>query len=204
MTHADTYKTIAAPSKGLYKDKGSKFISLAYPVNEEEQIKEILSDVKKEFYDARHHCYAWVLGADKGHYRQNDDGEPSGTAGKPIYGQILSDDLTNILIVVVRYFGETKLGVRGLINAYKGASRDALDNTKVITKTIRDHYQLTFEYLSMNEVMKVLKDYDLPQLEHDFDLSCKLTFSVRKKIKNAVIRDLEKIPGVAIRYLETK
>ncbi len=204
MIDNDTYRTLAAASRGLYKDKGSKFIGLAYPVTDEEQIKEILSEVKKEFYDARHHCYAWIIGADKSQYRQNDDGEPSGTAGKPIYGQLLSDDLTNTLIIVVRYFGGTKLGVRGLINAYKGAARDALDNAKIITNTVRDYYQLSFEYLSMNDVMKVLKDHDLPQHEHDFGLSCKLIFSVRKKLVNEVIRDFEKIPDVSVHFLKTE
>lgn len=122
----DLYKTIAAPAEGLYKEKGSKFISLAYPVQSEGQIKEIVAELKDKFYDARHHCYAWMLGADKKNFRANDDGEPSSTAGRPILGQIQSNDLTNILIVVIRYFGGTKLGVSGLINAYREAAADAL------------------------------------------------------------------------------
>ncbi len=200
---SDTYYTLKHAGEGLYKDKGSKFIAYAYPVKKEEEIKEKLDDLRKKHYDARHHCYAWALGPTRDAYRINDDGEPSGTAGKPIYGQILSNDITNILIVVVRYFGGTKLGVRGLINAYKAAAADAIENNTKIEMLIREVYQLQFEYPLMNEVMKVLKDFDLNQLSHDFALSCKLTFEVRRNKADEIINIFQSIYGVKITYLNT-
>lgn len=199
----DTFLTIERPSQGLYKDKGSKFIALAYPVETEEQISEILASVKKEYYDARHHCYAWMLGQSREHFRINDDGEPSGTAGKPIHGQLLSTGLTNVLVVVVRYFGGIKLGVRGLIDAYKGATADALQNAEIITKIILEQYQIDFDYLSMNEVMKILKDHDLPQASHQFDLRCRLRFSVRQSLSEQVREAFEKIEDLKIQKLDS-
>lgn len=197
----DTYLTIEGPAQGLYKDKGSKFIALAWPVETEEQISEMLASVKKEYYDARHHCYAWVLGQSREQFRQNDDGEPSGTAGKPIYGQLLSDELTNVLVVVVRYFGGTKLGVRGLIDAYKGATADALQNASIIEKIIHEQYQLDYDYLSMNDVMKILKDHDLPQSDHQFDLRCRLSFSVRRSLASQIKETFGKIEGLSIQKI---
>jgi len=195
---ADTYLTIEAPSQGLFKDKGSKFIALAWPVESQQQISEILDSIKKEYYDARHHCYAWALGSKRQFFRQNDDGEPSGTAGKPIYGQILSAGLTNILVIVVRYFGGTKLGVRGLIDAYKGATADAFQNAKIVTRIIYEIFQIDFNYLSMNDVMKIMKDFELEQCGHQFDLRCKLSFRVRSSLAGEVLEALEKISGVSI------
>ena len=203
MEISDTYKTIRHQSEGLYKDKGSKFIALAYPVKDEDEITGHLETIKKSYYDASHHCYAWVLGFDDRQYKINDDGEPSGTAGKPIYGQIRSHELCNILIVVVRYFGGTKLGVRGLINAYKGAAFDAISNNTIIVKTIRNHYRLYFSYVSMNDVMQILKAYELPQKGHQFDLNCKLEFSVRQNISDEVVNKLKKILATRIEYLYT-
>ncbi len=200
----DTYQTISNSSTGLYKDKGSKFIALAKPVANEEDISRILDDIKKEYHNARHHCYAWVLGYQQEHYKVNDDGEPSGTAGRPIHGQILSAGLTNIIIVVVRYFGGTKLGVRGLINAYKGAANEAIQNNTIITKSIRKHYRLHFDYLAMNDVMQILKEFDLPQKAHDFDLKCKLDFSVRLSKSKEVIGKLEKVNDIQIEFLFTR
>ena len=197
----DTYLTIKTSSKGLYKDKGSKFIALAWPVNTENEINQILADVKKEYYDARHHCYAWAIGQWREQFRQNDDGEPSGTAGKPIYGQILSAGLTNVLVVVVRYFGGTKLGVRGLIDAYKGATADAINNADIITKIIYQHYYIEFDYNSMNEVMTILKDFELEQFDHNFDLLCRLSFRVRKDISLQVAEKFENIAGLKINQL---
>ena len=197
----DTYKTIRKESSGLYKDKGSKFISFAFPVIDEESISEILDRLKKDHHNAHHHCFAWVLGSEKKRYKINDDGEPSGTAGKPIYGQILSHDLCNILIVVVRYFGGTKLGIRGLINAYKGAAIDAIQNNAIITKTIRNYYRLHFEYPAMNDVMQIMKEHDLPQYNHDFDLKCKLDFSVRQKLVGEIVSKLEKIRNLRLEFL---
>ena len=203
MMFEDTYHTITNPSKGLYKEKGSKFIAVAVPVMTEEEVKEKLGDLRKEYHDARHHCYAYVLGFDKSAHRYNDDGEPSGTAGRPIFGQLQSKDLTNILVVVIRYFGGTKLGVSGLITAYKSATRDALETADIISLTVNDVYQLSFEYPLMNEVMRVIKDEDLKVTDQDFQLSCKLNFKVRKNSSNKVYERFTKIHGVKIDYLKT-
>lgn len=194
----DTYQTIASQSKGLFKDKGSKFIALAHPVDNETKAKDILDDIKKQYYDARHHCYAWVFQADQSDFRFNDDGEPSGTAGRPIHGQIVSRGLTNIIVVVVRYFGGTKLGVRGLINAYRGATRDALDQASIVTRTIKNQYEIRFAYEQMNEVMRLVKEFELMQQSHRFDLSCQLVFSVRQKLANAVEGAFGGISGLTI------
>lgn len=199
----DTYHSIAAPSKGLYKDKGSKFIALAYPVKTEEEVKIKLAKVRKEYHDARHHCYAYVLGFDKSAHRYNDDGEPSGTAGRPIFGQLQSKDLTNVLVIVVRYFGGTKLGVSGLIAAYKTASQDALEAADILSLTVNDVYELSFEYPLMNEVMRVVKDDDLKIVDQDFQISCKLRFRVRKNFSNRIYERFSKIHGVKIHYLKT-
>jgi uncharacterized YigZ family protein len=199
----DTYRTISKPGEGLYKDKGSKFHAFAFQVHNENEIKDHLSELRKKFYDARHHCYAWALGPNRDAYRQNDDAEPSGTAGKPIYGQILSHDLTNILIVVVRYFGGVKLGVRGLINAYKAAAIDALENTLIEEKIIKEVYEIKFEYPLLNDVMKIIKDHDLNQLSQDFSLSCQLTVAIRRD-QSARLKDLfESIYGLSISYKYT-
>lgn len=203
MLFEDIYHTIAAPAEGIYKDKGSKFIARAFPVATEDEVKGILEDLRKEYHDARHHCYAYILGPDKSAHRYNDDGEPSGTAGRPIFGQLQSNDLTNTLVVVIRYFGGTKLGVSGLINAYKTATADALASARIKKQTIRDVYRLSFEYPLMNEVMRVIKDEGLQLLEQDFQLSCKLDFSVRKNNSTKIYERFRKIYGVRIEYLKT-
>lgn len=199
----DTYKTIESPSEGLYKEKGSKFIAFAIPVTTEEEIKEHLAQIKKNHHDARHHCYAYILGHNKSAYRINDDGEPSGTAGKPIHGQLLSKDLTNTLVIVVRYFGGTKLGVSGLITAYKEATRDALDNAKIIEKTVNDIYRIEFEYPLMNNVMKVLKDESIEQFNQRFEMDCSLEISIRTSMSNRICDIFNKMPGITISYLRT-
>ena len=176
---SDTYKSISAPSKGIYKELGSKFLAFAYPVETEEEIKQILAALRKEYFDARHHCYAWRLGLTGEPFRMNDDGEPSSTAGRPIHGQLLSRELSDILVVVVRYFGGVKLGVPGLIRAYKTATQDALDNAAVIEKIAGEHFTLKFGYLQMNDVMKVLKDMGITPLKQSFDLDCTLEVRVR-------------------------
>lgn len=201
MQEKDTYKTLKTHSDGLYKDKGSKFIALAYPVSSEEEARERLVEAKSTYHDARHHCYAWVLGYQQENWRINDDGEPSGTAGKPIHGQILSAGLTNILIIVVRYFGGTKLGVRGLINAYKGAAKEAIDNNRIQKKTIRKYYRLSFGYPSMNDVMRILKEHNLPQHGHDFQLSCTLDFSVRLNEAENIEVQFGKLKDVSMEFL---
>lgn len=203
MLFDDTYKTIAAPSEGIFKDRGSKFIAYAFPVTNEEAVKNHLAELRKEHFSARHHCYAFRLGPDKQHFRANDDGEPSGTAGKPILGQIQSNDLTNVLIVVVRYFGGTLLGVSGLIAAYRGAAADAIANASIIEKQVKEVYELSFPYDAMNSVMKILKDENLEQWAQDFQLACTLRFSVRKNDADRVTEALSKIDGVKTKYLET-
>ena len=197
----DTYKTISNCAEGIYKDKGSRFISLAYPVTTEDQIREIVLLVKKEHHSARHHCYAWRLGHEKIHFRANDDGEPSSTAGKPILGQIQSFDLTNILIVVVRYFGGTLLGVSGLINAYRNAALDAINQAEIIELMVEQHLLIEFGYGVMNEVMKVFKDEKLPQIDSLFDLNCRIQTQIRLNDLFRIEEGLKKIEGLKISYI---
>jgi len=197
----DSYYTISQLSKGIFKDKGSKFLSFAYPVKEEGEIKEILFDVKKEFFDARHHCYAYRLGAEKLVFRSNDDGEPSGTGGRPIFGQIISKDLTNILIVVVRYFGGTLLGTSGLTNAYKTAAADAISNAEIVEKFVYASYQITFDYQQMNQVMKIVKDYDLETSDQQFEMVCYLVIQVKLRETDLVLSKLNVIEGLKTKYL---
>lgn len=203
MLFEDTYRTISAPSEGIFRDKGSKFIAYAYPFTREEDLKDILLNLKKEHPKARHHCYAWRLSPDRTIFRINDDGEPSGTAGRPILNTLLSKDVTNILVIVVRYFGGTLLGVPGLIHAYKQATEDALTNSTIIEKTVNDIYTLTFEYLQMNEVMKVIKEEELIPENQTFDLNCSLDISIRKSELNKVLGKLEKIDNLKLNYNRT-
>ncbi len=179
MELQDQYRSIAAPSEGLFKDNGSRFIALAYPVETEEEVKSIVAGLRKEYHDARHHCYAYRLGYKGDVWRASDDGEPSGSAGRPILGQIDSLGLSDILVVVVRYFGGIKLGIPGLIRAYKTSTADALSSAQIVDKIASRHFRLEFDYLSMNAVMKVLKDMDLPQRAQEFGESCSLQTSVR-------------------------
>ena len=192
----DVYKTIEGPVEGLYKEKGSRFIALAYPVENEDEIKAIITGLKEKYYDARHHCYAWRLGAAKTAFRANDDGEPSSTAGKPILGQIQSNDLTNVLIVVIRYFGGIKLGVSGLINAYREAAADALRNTVIVEKTVDAHLRIRFNYLVMNDVMKIVKEEVPDVLERRFELECEMLLSIRQKNMPLLRSRLEQVESV--------
>lgn len=176
----DTYRTIKAPAEGLYKEKGSKFLAFAFPVRSIEEVKSHLERLRKDYFDARHHCYAYTIGPTKEVWRANDDGEPSGTGGRPIYGQLLSADLTDTLIVVVRYFGGILLGASGLANAYKVAARDAIEHAEIIEKTVDIRYRLHFEYALMNDVMRIIKEFGLTPLNQDFNLDCRLEVEVRK------------------------
>jgi uncharacterized YigZ family protein len=203
LLFSDTYKTINNSCTAQFKDRGSKFIAYAYPVNSESEIKEILSNLKKEHHTAVHHCYAFRLGADKQAYRVNDDGEPSGTAGKPIFGQIQSHDLTNILIVVVRYFGGTLLGVSGLINAYKTATVEAIKNAEIIEKQVQDVYEIVFDYLEMNNVMKIIKDNNLQILKQEMQEKCLIQLMVRKNDSIKIYEIFKKISSLDIKYLFT-
>lgn len=199
----DTYRTIASPATGLFRDRGSKFIAYAYPFRGEGELKELIAALKSEHPKARHHCWAYRLTPDRSVFRVNDDGEPSGTAGRPILNTLLSHDLTNILVVVVRYFGGTLLGVPGLINAYKMATQDALANATVVARTVNDVYRISFGYPQMNEVMRVVKEEDLPVLRQDFEQSCTLEFEVQQSRVNAVVGRLEKLDETKITYLHS-
>lgn len=201
MMFEDTYLTIEKPAEGIFRDRGSKFIAFAYPVKTEQAIKDHLQVLKKEHFGANHHCYAFRLGADKMAFRANDDGEPSNTAGRPILGQIQSHDLTNILIVVVRYFGGTLLGVSGLINAYKTVSAEAISNASIITEIVQEVYEIAFEYPAMNEVMKQVKDSEASVLEQDFQLTCRLVLAIRKNDANQMIQVFKGIDGVKAQFL---
>lgn len=185
-----TFRTIQTPSKGSYREKGSKFLSFAYPVESEEEIKTRINLLKKEYFDARHHCFAWILGAEKDRYRAFDDGEPGHSAGNPILGQIRSKDLTDLLIVVVRYFGGVKLGVGGLINAYKMAAEDALNHAMVIEKEITMTIHLSYEYSSTPEVMRLVKEFDLLILHREFQTDCHLTANLKLRFKDSFMEQL--------------
>jgi uncharacterized YigZ family protein len=178
----DTYKTISEASKEvLFKDRGSKFYGYAFPVETEEQIKAHIEQLKKNHHAARHWCYAWQLGKGYERYRVNDDGEPTNSAGLPIYGQLQSFELTNTLVVVVRYFGGTKLGVGGLIQAYKTAAKEAITASKIVEKTIDISYKLKFEYEEMNKVMRIIKEENLTIEDQKFEMTCLIYFSIRQK-----------------------
>lgn len=192
----DTYLTISDEAEGLYKEKGSKFLSFAFPVSNEEEVKEKLELLRKKFYDARHHCYAYVLGKDKEIFRANDDGEPNHSAGDPILGQIRSNQLTNVLIVVVRYFGGVKLGVGGLISAYRTAAAAAISNNVIVEAIVKHKVKLQFDYLSINDVMKIIKDYDLEIINQQFDNDCKISLLVREGLMDEVISKFENLEGV--------
>lgn len=199
----DTYYTINDTAEGIFRDKGSKFIAYAYPFKDENKLKEIIAELKSLHPKARHHCWAYRLSPDRSVFRVNDDGEPSGTAGRPILNALLSKDVTNILVVVVRYFGGTLLGVPGLINAYKTASQEALEAATIVEQTVNDVYQIDFEYLAMNDVMRVIKDENLTVLEQQFDNACTMTVEMRKMQVNAFVQKMEKIEGAQIAYLRT-
>lgn len=175
----DEFKTIKAKSEGFFKERSSKFYAFAYPVKNEDEINSRREKLRKEYYDARHHVYAYRLGADKKIFRASDDGEPSNSSGPPILGQIKSYDLTDILIVVIRYFGGTKLGIPGLINAYKTAADNAIKNAETVTKTVNKTVSIKFEYPQMNNVMRVIKEENLKLVEQKLELSCEIIVEVR-------------------------
>ncbi|MEL7020325.1 MAG: YigZ family protein [Bacteroidota bacterium] len=219
MPTTDQYKTIAAPTIGEYKEKGSKFIAYAFPAYNEKDWQTALETVKKEHFKARHHCFAYRLGLDKNNYRANDDGEPSGSAGRPILGQLDSFGLTNAFVVVVRYFGGTKLGVSGLIQAYRAATADALQQAQIIEKTVEDLYQLTFDYALMSRVMNTIKKLNLEIVAQNFDAIGKITIAIpqsavagqMRHIKAGIaairieeVENLKQVDGLKIDYLQTR
>ncbi len=203
MTSSDTYKTIKSQSEGLYKEKGSRFIASAWPVSDPDNIMPIIDTIRKDHHDARHHCFAYMLGPEREVWRINDDGEPSGTAGRPILGQINSYQLTNILIVVSRYFGGTLLGVSGLINAYRTAAFSAIKNAAIIECTVNDYYEIIFNYDAINDVMKIIKDEDIGQSGQVFDLECRIIISFRVSLREKILARLERIEGLKHKYLNT-
>ena len=199
----DVYKTInKASTEALFKDRGSKFYGYAFPVTNEEEIKENIEFLKKQHYNARHWCYAWQLGKSYNQYRANDDGEPSNSAGMPIFGQLQAFNVTNILVVVVRYFGGTKLGVGGLIQAYKTGAKLALENSIIIEKTINEEFLLKFEYPEMNTVMRVIKDESILIVNQKMELNCEFIISVRKKEANKVFEIFDNTYKVSIKKIE--
>lgn len=199
MEEVYSYKTITKVSEGLYKEKGSKFIALLYPSSSPEQFNEIYARVKKEYHDARHHCYAYRFDPEKEQVRSSDDGEPSGTAGKPILNQLYSFELLNVTLIVVRYFGGTKLGVSGLIRAYKLAAIDAIHNNTVITKHLTNHLTLKFSYPLMNDVMRVIKEEKLKIIDQVLEMDCLVHIEIKKSAFDRVLNRLKKIRKLEIK-----
>lgn len=198
MIQEDTYKTIIGVAEGLYTEKRSKFIAIAIPVHTVEEIKQHLDIYQKKYYDARHVCYAYMLGHERKDFRANDNGEPSGTAGKPILGQINSNGLTDILIVVVRYFGGIKLGTSGLIVAYKAAAAEAIANATIIEKTVDDEIAVAFEYPFMNDVMRIVKEEEPEILEQSYDMDCLMKLRIRRSMMGKLRARLEKVETARI------
>lgn len=198
QTTSDTYYTLGGEAKALYKDKGSKFLTYAYPVRSEAEIKEHLEALRKRYYDATHHCYAWRLGPKGESFRANDDGEPSSTAGRPILGQLLSKEVTYALIVVVRYFGGTKLGVPGLIEAYKTSAALVLENAVIEQRTVDIETKIRFSYLAMNDVMRIVKEMQPQIIDQQFDNLCTMTLSIRQSRAGQLLERLSKVEGVEI------
>ena len=193
VMNEDVYRTIAAPSEGIYTEKRSKFIAIALPVRTVGEVKALLEEYQKKYYDARHVCYAYMLGPLRKDFRANDNGEPSGTAGKPILGQINSNELTDILIIVVRYFGGIKLGTSGLIVAYKAAAAEAIAAAKVVEKTVDECVSFWFEYPFMNDVMRVVKEEGPEIVEQSYDMDCRMTLRIRSSLMPCLRARLEKV-----------
>ncbi|MDR9457918.1 MAG: YigZ family protein [Salegentibacter sp.] len=199
----DTYKTITKASpEVLFKDRNSKFFGYAFPVKTEEEINAHLEELKNKHHKARHWCYAWQLGKEEIQYRANDDGEPSNSAGMPIYGQIQSFEVTNVLIVVVRYFGGVKLGVGGLINAYKTAAQMALEESRIVTRTIDEIFEIKFDYPEMNTVMRIIKENNLYVIDQKLELDCRIRISVRKKEAESIFQKFDTTYKIEIKRLE--
>lgn len=203
MEIKDTYRTLDFPSEEvLYKEKNSKFLGYAFPISSEEQAKDFLDDLRKQHHSARHWCYAFQLGTEKFHFRVNDDGEPSNSAGMPIYGQIQSFEITNVLVVVVRYFGGVKLGVGGLISAYRTAAQMALEASEIVEKTIDIHYLVSFDYKNMNKVMRVIKEKNLDIVSQKMEMSCEIELKTRKKNAEMVFDIFSNLYEISIKLKE--
>lgn len=199
----DTYKTITKPSdETLFKDRNSKFLGYAFPITSDREVKQHLDELKKKHHSARHHCYAWQLGVEDIRFRANDDGEPSNTAGQPIYGQIQAFELTNVLVVSVRYFGGTKLGVGGLINAYKTSAKITLETSEIIEKTIDVKFKLKFDYSLMNNVQRIIKEKNIRIANQKLELDCQYTIAVRKKEAQEVFNAFKSLFKIEIKRLD--
>lgn len=198
---SDTYNSVSVKCEGLFKDNGSRFISLVFPVETEEEVKRIVSDVRKEYHDARHHCYAYRLGLDGDVWRASDDGEPAGSAGRPILSEIDSAGLKDILVVVVRYFGGIKLGIPGLVRAYRTSTADALSRAGIVEKVAGSWYRLEFDYSVMQDVMKVVKDLSLPQRSQAFGQACSMEVRVRKNLNDDFLERTEKISNFRLNII---
>lgn len=198
---AEKYFTIDKSVESIYKEKGSKFLSFLYPVSSVDEVKEYLTQLKKKYYDATHHCYAYIIGYDKETFRMNDDGEPSSTAGKPIYGQLQSNDLTNVLLVVVRYFGGTKLGVSGLIKAYKESSAECIALAEIVEKQVKNKYNIYFAYEDMNVVMNILKQNNAEQKNQIFDLNCQIEVLIDKRNTSKFEASIPPVSTIRIEFV---
>jgi uncharacterized YigZ family protein len=198
----DTYRSLEKPAEGIYRDRNSRFLAFGFPVISEDKVDDLLTGIRKRYHDARHHCFAYRLGFNKEYFRMNDDGEPSGTAGKPIYGQLVSHDLTNTLAVVVRYFGGTLLGTSGLINAYRSATSDMLSRANIITHYVEERYDIRFPHEKLNQVMKILKEGHIVPLQPDFDQQCAMQIAVRKSLSKKLLGVLQTIKGVAVEAIK--
>ena len=201
MLFDDTYRTIAEPAEGFFKDKGSKFISFVFPISSENEAKIYLLELRELHPKANHHVYAYRLGLDRMTYRLSDDGEPSGSSGRPILNTLYSKEITNILVVVVRYFGGTLLGIPGLINAYRSATEDALENAQIVEKHLFNLYDLQFSYVQMNDVMRIVKEMELPVREQTFEMECKMVLEVRTILTERFISRAEKVEGLSVKLL---
>jgi uncharacterized YigZ family protein len=201
MLFEDTYRTIDKPTEGLFRDRGSKFIAFAYPITNDSDIKPLLVQLRSEHPKANHHCWAMRLGIDRSVFRINDDGEPSGTAGRPILNTLLSRNITNVLVVVVRYFGGTLLGVPGLINAYRSATEEALNTAVIIEKMLNDIYTIQFDYQQMNDVMRIIKEDNLTLFDQQFDNTCMVKIGIRRMQVNQSIARFEKVTGAVIKLV---
>jgi len=201
MLFEDTYRTIDKPTEGLFRDRGSKFIAFAYPITADSDIKPLLAQLRSEHPKANHHCWAMRLGIDRSVFRINDDGEPSGTAGRPILNTLLSRNITNVLVVVVRYFGGTLLGVPGLINAYRTATEEALNTAVIVEKMLNDIYTIQFDYQQMNDVMRIIKEDNLMLFDQQFDNTCMVKVGIRRMQVNQSIARFEKVTGAVIKLV---
>ncbi|HLT79755.1 MAG TPA: YigZ family protein [Cyclobacteriaceae bacterium] len=195
---AFSYLTLQRATEGIYKEKGSKFLAFGYPVESEEEIRAHIERLKKKFHDARHHCYAWVLGASRDRFRTFDDGEPPHTAGDPILGQLRQYNLTNVLLVVVRYFGGTKLGAGNLAAAYKAAARDALENAQIVEREVTREYIVEFPYLATADVMKLVKAFDLQICEQHFEENCRIRIRIGVKVEDAFLKKISVLQAIKV------